>query len=253
METAEVLNVLAVLRPALVRLNDKNLRNGLTKGFYIGLAQDALESLAIKTFYFETYVDRPMPTNFIDTFPNDFFNVRKLYAFNSSCCSPKSSANIYWKRNFNNQPNGQGYTALNKDDEQSLDPFYKGFNGSFIYGNANMKLFAGAQNGMIMFSSSCSGYSDYRFEYNGMGGDVNKAPVIPRVFRKYIQDYIVREGASALLASHPKSAWGKIRDLANESMMNRINGSWWEAVDFVKTSDTWKKDGLEVYQEHPNI
>jgi len=253
METGELVDSHLVLQGALSRLDDEAMRKGITKGRYLTIIQECMDKLAVKTFFFPTHVDKKMPTNLIDSFPDNMFNVRNLYAFNGdSCCNVGASANIYWKRNFNNQPNGQGYTALNKDDEQSLDPFYRGFNGSFIFGNANMKLFAGAQKGMLMFSSACSGYDMYRLEYNSFGSNIFDAPMIPRALKACVQDWVVMTAAEELLARYPKSAYGKMRDLASDKLENRLTGSWWEATEFVKQADNWKRESLEVYEERPN-
>jgi hypothetical protein len=232
----------------------------LTKGYYVNLISQALERLAMQTFYNEEPpMDAPMPSNLRWQLPDNFFNISQLYAFNGECCDVKASANIYWKRNFNNAPNGNGYTALNKGHENNGDAFfhwgYSGghgtIGGAYPYGEG--LLYANVQNGFLMFSSSCKGYSSFRVIYNGFGGILGEKPLIPRPLRQVTIDIAVLSAFEDLQVRNPKSVYGAMIDRAKDKLYSKAYGSWWEAQAFVRMSSNWKKNCLELYGSAPLI
>lgn len=250
----ELLPVDYVLSDILVRVDDEALRKGVTKGFYINLINQALDKLAMTSFYNEEPpLDVPMPTNLRWQLPTNFFNIRELYAWNGDCCNIGSSANIYFKRNFNNGPNGQGYTALNKASQQAFpDPYYWYWDYNIDGGDCNNQLFANVQNGWLMFSSACSGYSNFRIIYNGFGGVIGDKPLIPRPLREVIIDLVVLDVFGILMVRNPKSVYSAMVDRAKDDLYNKATGSWYEAQWFVRQSDVWKKNMREIYAGVPN-
>lgn len=249
---AELLPVELILRDVLVIVDDESLRKGLTKGTYINIINKALEKLAINTYYNEEPpMDVPMPKNFRWKLPDNFFNIAQLYAFNGDCCDVTSSANIYWKRNFNNAPDGNGYTALNKGDQQSHpDPYFRDWNWGLNFGTNN-RLFANVQNGYLMFSNSCSGYSSFRVVYNGFGGVLGDKPLIPRPLREITIDLAVYGACEILKNRFPKSNYGATYQTTYEKMYNKLTGTWWQAELFVKSADGWMKNSRESYGSVP--
>lgn len=256
---SEVVSVDMVVRDILIRVDDEHLRKGLTKGYYVSLVNKALERLAITTFYNqEPVLDVPMPANFRWQLPDNFFNIQELYAWNGDCCDVKTSANIYWKRNFNNAPNGKGYTALNKGYQQSADTFFYGpfpggegvmsFPQNTVNGvNGDNLLYANVQNGWLMFSSACQGYSNFRIIYNGYGGVIGNKPAVPRPLRKVVTDLCVLSAFRTLMVRFPKSGYGGSINDCKDELYNKSTGSWWEAQIFVRQADTWINNMRELY------
>jgi hypothetical protein len=245
----ELLPVDYIISDVLVRCDDEATRKGLTKGFYINLVNQALDKLAMTSFYNEEPpMDVPMPTNLRWQLPTNFFNIQQLYAFNGDCCTPTSSTNIYFKRNFNNAPNGQGYTALNTANNQGYpDPYFWYWDYNIDGGDANNLLFANVQNGFLMFSSACVGYSNFRVIYNGFGGVIGDKPMIPRPLREVVIDLVVKEAFEIMQVRNPKSVYGALIDRAKDNLYNKATGSWWQAQIFVRQSDNWKKNMREIY------
>lgn len=275
---SELLGVDLVLRDILVKCDDESLRKGLTKGYYISLINQALERLSLVTFYNEEPpMDSAMPENLRWQLPTNFFNISQLYAFNGDCCNVENSANIYWKRNFNNAPDGVGYTALNKGYQQQGDPYFSpwGITGNMVGGDSNISaggqssqqstintgggvgnegerlLYANVQNGFLMFSSSCQAYSSFRVIYNGYGGVIGDKPLIPRPLRAVVIDLVVLEAFTILMTRNPKSVYGGMIKVANDTLYNKQYGSWWEAQSFVRQSSTWQKNMRELYGSSP--
>ena len=228
-----------ILAETLVNVNDQDLRNGFTKGWYISRMQDALQELAFDTFYQEITQDFDFPTNSLAiAMPKNAFNVRKIYVYNAECCSPQNSSVVYWKRNYDNDAgkNTHGYTARAKAHRDPDNPFMPSFRGADRYHYANI------QNGIIMFSSSCSKFQKIRIVYNGMGVEIGDEPIIPRFFERYINQYIEERYYSAMKARDPR----KWRILwADASAMKDKEGE--KARMRIAAMNSFEKQSLEEY------
>lgn len=240
-----------ILSDVLVNVDDESYRKGLTRGWYISSIQRALEKLSMTTFFDEQEpMDLPMPKNLIWKLPDNFFNIQQLYVFNGACCTVGGSANVYFKRNFNNKPNGQGYTALNKADQQNFpDPYFWNFNYSVAdISDPNNQLFANIQNGFLMFSTGCKGWENFRVIYNGFGGVIGKEPLVPRPLREVVIDLVTLNVCAALMAKNPRSAYGALYNTYYEKLYNKSNGTYHDAERFVAMSDNWIKNCREIYE-----
>lgn len=250
METGELVSQDIILAEVLVRVDDEPLRKGLTRGWYYSQIQQAMEKMAMKVFFDEQPpLNLPMPTNGRWQLPDNFFNIQQLYAFNGNCCDVGSSANIYFKRNFNNAPNGNGYTSLNKGSEQSgNDPFFWATNSNVDpIGGGNSQLFANVQNGFLMFSTSCLTYGKFRIIYNGFGGKIGQKPLIPRNLRGIITDLTTLAALETLMVKFPKSVYGAQYDRIFAKIYNKSDGTMWDAERWIKQASRWKKDSREIY------
>jgi hypothetical protein len=237
-----------VLADVLVRCDDEATRKGITRGYYVSQINQALEKLSINTYFDEQEpIDAPMPKNLRWHLPDNFFNIMQLYAWNGDCCSPTTSANIYYKRTFNNGPTGQGYTALNKGSQQSSpDPYYWYWDYNTEGGENNM-LFANVSNGVLQFSSACSGYQNFRIIYSGLGGIIGQNPLVPRPLRAVVTDLVVLAAAEILAVKFPKSQYGALYDRINAKLYNKMTGTFWEAEMLDKQSDRWIQECRNAY------
>lgn len=235
-----------ILRDVLQRCDDEALRHGITKGGYINFISNALTKMAMNTYYAEEpALDVNMPKDFRWKLPDNFFNISELYAFNGDCCNVAHSQIINYKRNFNNSPNGKGYTALNKGDHHEHSHFeLEGFGEHGL-------LYANIQNGILMFSSSCIGFEKFRIVYMSFGGAIGEKPMIPRPLREVVTDYACLYAFEILMNRYPKSAYGGMYQRTQQKIENKLTGSRWEAEIFVKSSDTWVQKMRESYGSYP--
>lgn len=231
-------------------LNDTEFRSGFSKGWYISRIQDALQELSYDTFWAKTQQDCALPKSLQLEMPNGAFNIREIYLFTGEICSPQKSQVVYWKRNFNNNYDGDGYTSRVKDDgSQSSDIFQP---NQRIMGNANYIGFAGRKfyyntiNGLIMFSRDCLFYDNVRIVYNSRGEADGDLPVVPRFFERAVNDYVEERFYNAMKSRDPR----KYRILWNDAY-SRLNdltaGSWNKARKRVKAMDTAEKDSIFEY------
>lgn len=244
----DFLSINILLSDVLRFCNDEDLRSGYTKGFYISSIQSALEALAYDTFFLQLVIDVPMNCKLQVDMPNNIFNVRELYLWSGSCCSPQTSVPVHYKRLFNNMnAGGTSYTAKIKDTGTPLDPINPVFYNT--YGIASLR-FANIQNGILMFSSTCSGFDNVRIIANGTAGAIGDAPIIPRFFREAVIDYVCEQYFRVQMAKDPRvySPMQQVYEMRLKGKRgNGTDGSWCTAENRIKTMDTWERDELIEY------
>lgn len=244
-----------ILSDVLMITNDEELRQGLTRGYYKSQVQQALEELAFETFFDEITDDIKLDSEF-DTrlnfeMPKNAFNIRQIYLFNSDCCSPESSVIVHWKRQFNNNPGGTNYTGKRVDNNRAQrDPIYPTDTSDVTFPSSNL-YWANIQNGLIMFSSNCSGFTNLRLIYNGTAGAIGDEPIIPRFLRQAVVDYATEKALRILKTKEPRkyrNAWLDV----NAQLNDPRNGSWIKAERRVKSLDTWQRDSIKEWIGKPN-
>lgn len=250
MQSADFLSIDHVLAEVLVTVNDREYRSGMTKGWYISRIQDALQELAFDTFFDVITRDFDFPSsNLVMDLPTNCFNIREIYGWNGSCCSPQSSAVIYIKRLYNNKGgNGRGYTAQVKKAGETIgtDPFQPNYHNDGTFGNFNeAKFFCNLQNGKLMFSSSCSAFQKVRLVYNGMGGEIGDVPSIPRFFERAINDYVEERFYLAKKGEDPRKYRTSWMDAKQK--LDDWNGNWQKAIKRVKMMDTKQRSDYAEY------
>lgn len=241
------------LSETLQLVGDTDLRKGLTRGFYKTCVQRAVEKLAIDTYFEVLTEDYPLDQDCLHAeLPKSCFNIRELYLWKGDCCTPDSSVNVYFKRLFNNKPGGTAYTSLRKDGNSSsggdpvMEPYVRG-----IYTGQDSLYYANIQNGLIMFSSSAKGFNNYRIVYNGMGGNIDEAPIIPRILSEAIVDLSAERALRALKAREPRiyrTLWADTR----LALYDNATGTYWQAQKRVLAMDSWMRDCYRTYQSRGN-
>ncbi|MFI4962847.1 MAG: hypothetical protein ACHP6H_03215 [Legionellales bacterium] len=257
MDVGELLTEQELLSDILMQVGDTDLKKGITLGYYKSRLQQAIEKLAISTFYDVLTGDYTMPKNFISPLPVNCFNIREVYLWNGSCCQPEHSVIVHFKRLFNNKPNGQNYTALRNDKNHDGDPFYNWGENGYGWGNGGLwgpfaLYYANIQNGHIMFSSNAQGYSNYRLVYNGFGGEIGNPPLVPRLLRDVVIDMVVCSIFQVFMAREPRTYITLFREY-NEKLYNYRSGTFWEAKNRISAMNTWARTDYETYQDRPNI
>ena len=151
---------------------------------------------------------------------------------------------VHWKRLFNNK-GGKGYTAKRNDRNMGLaDPIFPtdfGCDPNLFYANV--------QNGLIMFSSNSQCWNYVRLVYNGMGGTIGEEPMVPRIFRTAIVDYVAECAFRYLVAKEPRIYRVMQMDAFNR-LYTSYTGSWEKAERRAKKADTWKKDEIREWNAH---
>jgi len=176
------------------------------------------------------------------------------------CCTPSSSVIVHWKRLYNNNKKGIGYTSKRVDRGRSrVDPIFGsaghhnghnrhvstdgGITDSLYYGNV--------QNGLIMLSVNSRGFSHLRLVYNSTGGAIGDEPVIPRFLRTVIVDYVVERTLRAL-KTKDRAKWRVLWGDADSRLNEPRNGSWVVAERRIKALDTWKRDTMREFTGRMN-
>lgn len=244
MNTNDFVSIDQILSEVLMFCNDENLRHGLTKGFYHLQIRNAIDELAIDTFFDERTVDLPLDPELLQVeMPSNLFNIREIYLWKGDCCKPETSVIVHWKRLFNNKWGGEHYTANQKENMQS-DPFYKPSFSSNYGGNGNL-YYANFQNGLVMFSRNSKNYPKVRFVGNGFGGEVNELPIIPRFLREAVVDFTVEK---ALFARKKRSKEDRIDWMdAYNRLTKPYDGSWAKAQTRIATLNTWERENITTY------
>lgn len=250
MNSNDFLSFEHVLSEVTSVVNDAEYRSGVSKGWYISRIQDALQELAFDTFFDIVTRDFDFPTgNLALEMPTNCFNIREIYGWNGSCCSPTTSAIIYIKRLYNNKGgDGRGYTAQVKKSGETIgtDPFQPNYYNDGTFGNfPEAKFFCNIQEGKIMFSSSCQFFQKVRLVYNGMGGEIGDVPYIPRMFERAVNDYVKMMFYEKKMGEDERK-YGRLYDRA-KARYDDWNGNWKKAEKRIKTMDQKTRSDYKEY------
>jgi hypothetical protein len=250
MNSHDFVSVEHLLSEITSTLNDTEFRNGFNKGWYISRIQDALQELSYDTFWSKTQIDTKLPEGLQLVLPENAFNVREIYLYHGETCSPGKSQVVYWKRNFNNNYDGDGYTARVKDDGSQGADIYQP--NQRILRNANYNGFYGPKyyyniiNGMIMFSKNCLEYENVRVICNNRGEANGDLPVVPRFFERAVNDYVEERFYNAMKSRDPRKyriLWSDAYSRLNDNS----NGSWNKARKRIKSMDTAERESMNEY------
>lgn len=239
--------IIDILSDVTQMVGDPDFSRGLSKGFYVRQISEAIEALALDTYFQELTFDIEVPQDTLNLdLPSNCFNVRELYLYNGECGKPTTSRPVYFKRHYNNSQGGEEYTAKRKESVPE-DPFQTSGGESNLY-------YANIQNGNILFGSLCRNYTYVRIVYNGMGTEITEVPLIPRPLRKAVIDF-TRDRILTIFATRDKSVMPLLNlarlDLYGDGRaMNP--GSWKKAERYVKRMSTWAKDSYREYQQRGN-
>lgn len=264
-----------ILSDVLVECQDEGLRIR-SKGWYMSQIQQALEELSFDTFFQKgmARILKVDTTKLQVEMPTGMFNIQEMYAFNCccetddddpdtcdlecECCETSPTVKVYWKRQYNNQPKGgKTYTASRKeagtvspDPIMPYDSVTNGANTS-IY-KANL-VWANIQNGIIMLSSSASGYNRLKVIYTGIMCDIGETPFIPKFFRQAVKDFVCTKFYAFMKAREPRTYRVIWADYKNELDTLNMDGSWHKARKRAASMDAWEKETMREYLGRPNI
>jgi len=248
-----------ILSDVVKLLKDEDFRLS-SQGYYTSLIQQALQELGFDTFFDERNDTFDIPQNGILDMPKGAFNLRQMYVFNGDRCNIGTAKNVYFKRNFI-KGNSSGFVARNKGDNAG-DPFYqdgaqrsRGKHDVNIYNatrnDINELYFYGIQNGMIMLSDSAKRFDKVMMVFNGTGGEIGEAPIIPTFLRQAVKDWVSNMGLEIKLTDltgDPSfNAWAAIKSMVDTRLNKEFTGSWAKAESRVKSLDTKEREDYKEY------
>lgn len=244
-----------ILAEVTATCNDKEFRNGLSRGWYISKIQDALQELAFDSFFDRVTVDYnyPTDTNSMDM-PTESFNIREIYGWNGSCCQPATSNIIWPKRLYNNKGgDGTGYTARVKrsGEAASNDPYMPNYyNTPDTTNYPDAKYFYNVENHKMMFSPSCSAFAKIRIVFNGIGiRQKGEIPTIPRFFERAINDYVEERYYAVKKGEEPRLYRALWSDAY--SKLQAFDGNWNKAIKRVKMMNSSEVEAYKEYLANP--
>lgn len=250
MDSNDYVTIEHILSEVTSVVNDTEYRSGLSKGWYISRIQDALQELAFDTFFDIQTRDYDFPSgNLQMELPKNCFNIREIYGWNGSCCSPQTSAVIYTKRLFNNKGgNGRGYTAQVKRPGETIgtDPFQPNYSNDGTFTGFPENVYTcNIQNGIIMFSSSCEAFQKVRIVFNGMGGEIGDLPIVPRFFERAVNDYVKMLFYEKKMGEDPRMYSG-LYDRA-KARYDDWGGNWKKAEKRIKLMNAKERADYKEY------
>jgi len=224
-------------------VDDKAFRNGFAKGWYVSRVQDAMQELAMDTFFQKIQKDCEFPDSCQLPMPENVFNPREIYLYSGTLCNPTTTQNVYYKRLFNNNYEGDGYTAKIKDDQSNPGDL---FVPNHIGISGETKYYANVQNGVIMFSRECLAYKYVRIIFNGFGTPVGDIPIIPKFFEQPVKDWVKMKFYEAMKGRQPRKYRSLWADAQND-LYNNQRGSWNKARNRVKKMNNFERESMDEY------
>lgn len=254
MTTADFLTIEEVVMDAAFRVSDSEFKSGIPIGYYKSTVQQAMEELAIDSFFNKITLDLPFERTKLEMpFPEKFFNIAEIYLFNGGCCTPENSVWVWYKRLYNNKGGGSNYTSKRKESMNS-DAFLKPYNSSDSLNSYQNVYWANqTSNGTIGFSPNSSSFEYVRFVGRGFNVVVGEVPIVPRTFRAAVVDY-TRVRVLEIIKQRDKTRRLDYLDAQNDLNGVRLNrkGSWEKAINLVKCMPTWERESYNEYFSRMN-
>jgi hypothetical protein len=230
-------------------VNDTEFKKGFSKGWFTSRIQDALQELSFDTFWLKVQEEYELPQNCQIKMPENVFNIREIYLYSGEFCNPKNTQVVYWKRLFNNNYTGDGYTAKVKDDGSNSSDLYQPnqrITSRNLQGFYGPKFYYNVLNGLIMFSKECTSFPYVRIIFNGMGVPIGDVPVIPRFFERAVNDYVEEKYYNAMKSRDIRTFRPLWTD-AYQKLTDLRDGSWNKAKKRIKSMDSKEKESMEEY------
>ncbi len=262
MDTATYISPDEILSSVLPMVGDKDMKV-FPEGFYLGLVQQAVEALALHTFFQELHHDYfDFDWNTLSApLPDGCFNTKGAYIFNGNHCNYDESIKLWWKRNYYTK--GNGYIANDKG-RNDQDPFmtHRGIYNSRSAvdkqlirwdngpggSDVNQKYFYNIQMGKIMVSSYCRGKrQNVHLVYNGTGCKIGSIPIIPIYLRAAVQDFVAEATLRMRMAEDGPKAWVSLWQIYDKRLNDNYDGSMEKARLIVQKLNSGQKSDLKEY------
>ena len=246
MNTNQYLTPEFIIREVSEMVRDNEFNHSLSRGWYMTQLYNIITELDFDSYANLKTVDFPMPTNFLLPYPKDAFNIREIYAWNGSCCDVAYAKRLYWKTEYNNLPNGTGFTA---------GVMNNWWGGSYPYivpavvGNGNCyypycEFFFNISQGFIMLSPNCAGFSNLRLVYNYISTPFGENPCIPVFFKEVVKTWLAEKFCKVLLIDEKKYA--AAYEMYHAELYEPRTGLYWQALDRIKMLSTVQRNSQQI-------
>lgn len=231
MKTGSFVSAEEVLAEATTMCGDRSYRKGLSQGWYKARLRDAVQNMAIDTYYFKVTVDKKIPKNLRVELPDNMMNLGEIYVYNTGpdgCCTPAGFIPVMWKRTFNNHNNPDEGSAkiMNHNTGSGFIPRQRSLS------SGRVDLFASEENNLILLDPRIKPlYTHVRLVGNGFGSNPETLPPVPRIIKSYAVSYIVERYYAAKTAEnwreyrHIWHDWQGILERDETKARSRINKS----------------------------
>lgn len=229
-----------ILADVLPAVNDEDFKL-LRRGWYLRQIKNGLRKLNYEAPFLEYHIDLAMPSNLILDLPTGIWNIRDIYVWNGENCVISEANRVHHKSNFISNGYQAGYTARNKSGQ--YDTFINPFQSD------TSVLFYNQQNGAIMFSDSCVGYSYVRIVYNGTIESLNSVKFIPPFCREALTGFVVERSFFTLQGRDAN--YNRLWIYAKQDLYNPLGpmepSKWDLCIRLMKNLDKKFGDDLKEY------
>lgn len=256
MDTIDTISPRMIIRDVIARVGDQSFNHGLSEGWYMTQVRKMLDKMAYKTSFDQQTIDIAIDKVSLQIeVPKGVWNIKEMYVWNGVNFVLGASQQLWWKRQFNNTPGGANYTALQKDNDFTFsgDPIVDDY--TFILngftGFVNL-LWFNVENGLLMLSPGCAGWTYVRMKYGGTYGDISEVKFVPRIFWEYAEDFIAYR-YHRYMSVYDRATHFPLMKEADQNMNLLQTGSWWDAVERARaTSDKLNTD-TNIYNSQPDL
>ena len=222
-----------------------------TKGYYISQMQQALQEISLDTLFQTVTKDIAIGGRLRIPIPEGCYNLREIYVYSGDGCNIENLHNVFWKRRYQTNGDGNGYTSEN-NEQNSNDPFFPNFNSDIFNGTNNIDndlYYFNVINGDIHLSQSCVDYDTLRVVFNGLMTKMGDVPSIPVLFREAVKQWTIVNCLQKLRArgDDKYKVW---RDLYKEEyqvLTTPFEGTWDKAKMRAERLDIKKLRDMKEY------
>lgn len=256
MTSGDFISIEEIVAEAASLIDDESFKKA-GKSYYIMSAHRAVEELSIDTFYKKVTIDIFNWDECGDlkfTQPKNIFNIKEVYLFNSNCkesCSCQCNSSIvkscwtsfaiaHFKRQYNTF--GASGIATSKISEGNYD-----YINRRLFTIPCSIVYYGIQNDMMCFSNSAKGYKNLRIVANGFSSSNEDLPVIPRLARKAIVDYVKERVLYRIKHNDKQSRIDWADAISDLNGAGNKDGSWTLARRRLRMLDGAVKESMMDY------
>jgi hypothetical protein len=247
MKTGQFVSAEEVISEVTSYTADRSFRKGYSKNWYMARLRDAMNEMAVASYYFKVTTDVKIPKNLRLKHPENMFNIHEIYLFNTDsegCCIPGSFQNVMWKRQFNNYRNPNQYSA--KINETQTSSAYLPNKSDKVDGKYDY--FANEHNDELMLDPRAAAYSHVRLVGNGYGSNPDQAPPVPRFMKQYVVAFICDRFFAAKTAEN----WRENRHIWKDWEVRRMNEETTARVRAMRSSK-YVRESLSELETNLNV
>lgn len=228
-----------IIQDVLQNIDDEDKKQ-FADGYYISLVEQGLTDIEYSTFINRMFNDFEFPKDTMRLpIPKGAFNVIDVFLMNKdSNGTIQATRNVFVKNNGYSLGYQKGETSRMKDG--TFDIIYRSpLNYSSIC-SCNIN------NGYLTFNDSCADFGWVRVVYNGVSTDIGVTPLIPRIFRQYLIDYVTVRCLKILIGRNPNKYMNPLK-VHSASLNTPYEGTLAIAKKNIRNLDTKYLKDMKEY------